>query len=59
MPCKYLLITFLLLSIGTIGLFGQMPAVKTPQPATLSPGTVIGNPYNRNNPAPNTPYKNY
>ncbi|MDR0231379.1 MAG: hypothetical protein LBI82_04595 [Dysgonamonadaceae bacterium] len=54
-PLKYVLITSLLLSINTIGIFGQVPVVTTPRPGTLSPGVNIGFPANRNNPAPNIP----
>jgi len=34
---------------------GQIPVVKTPQPATISRGVVIGTQNNRNNPASNIP----
>jgi hypothetical protein len=52
---KSLLLVFLLLSINTIGLFGQIPVIKTPQPASLSPNVIVGNPNNRNNPMSNIP----
>jgi hypothetical protein len=35
--------------------FGQGPVVKKPQPSTLSPSVIIGNPNGRNNPTPNVP----
>ncbi len=45
----------MLVSINTIAIFGQV-VVRTPQPATLSNGIIIGNPSNRNNPSvPNIP----
>ncbi|MDR0233058.1 MAG: hypothetical protein LBI82_13235 [Dysgonamonadaceae bacterium] len=53
--CKNVLITSLLLIISTIGIFGQIPVVTTPQPGTLSPGVNIGFPTNRSNPVPNVP----
>lgn len=54
-PCKYVLITSLLLTINIVGLSGQAPVVTTPQVGTLSPNIITGAPTNKNNPAPNTP----
>lgn len=36
-------------------LFGQFPVITRPQPSTLSPGVIIGNPTNRVNPTANIP----
>ena len=53
--CKYTLFVFFLLSVNAIGLFGQIPVIKTPKPGSLSSGAVVGFPNNRNTPSPNTP----
>jgi hypothetical protein len=50
---RYLLTLFLL--TVTITVSGQIPVVKTPQPATLSTGVIVGQPNNRVNPTPNMP----
>lgn len=54
-PSRYIFILSLLVSMNTIDIIGQV-VVRTPQPATLSNGIIIGNPSNINNPSvPNTP----
>lgn len=57
MPCKYLFTIYLLLFAGAITVSGQiLPVIKTPQPATLSTGVIVGQPSSRTNTAPNTPF---
>lgn len=56
MPCnkyRYIFIVSLLLSVVIIEVFGQIPVVRTPQPATISRGVIIGQANNPNNPVSN------
>jgi hypothetical protein len=53
---KQLILIFLMVSIiGTLDLFGQIPMVKTPQPATFSQYGIGNTNSGRNNPSPNMP----
>lgn len=55
----FLAITFLLLTYNSISVFGQIPEIKRPQPSTLSPGVIVGNPHYHNSVTPLTPTIHY
>lgn len=45
----------IVLLIGTIHLFGQVPVIKTPEPAKISPVIIGTNPHHNSNHSPNIP----